>query len=212
MTHPYGRQGRTIVRKGPMYSGKTERTIAELNLAEIAHAARYKVSGVQATLFFRPSADKRSTETTHDGKEYSVEPIDVTNPQAVLDRITELGACAAIGIDEVNLIPADMGEHWVRVFRSLNARGIDVHLAGLDMTYLLVPFSNSAMGLLLCSFHVEQMTAICHACGSPGATLSERCIAGDAELQFSEPGDTDAYQVRCAECHGHMKHASKWPV
>jgi thymidine kinase len=181
-------QPELIVFCGPMFSGKSDELIRELNKAP--HAG-YKV------LAFKPVVDNRRDEDTinsQDGGKYPA--IRVTTSKDILKScLTDIDI---IGIDEAQFLDDGI----VNVCLELVARGKKVIVAGLDKNFRGEPFGPMAI-LKQEADHVETFHAYCAVCRQ-SASFTQRIIDGKP-ANYNDPivkvGSDEFYQARCRLHH-----------
>lgn len=176
--------GRVEVIAGPMFAGKSEELMRRVRRAAIAR---------RPVRVFTHVVDRRNragTISSHSGLEF---PSTAVSSAAELEESvgddTEL-----VGIDEAQFF----GPELVPVVQRLALRGIDVALAGLDVTFSGEPFE-PIPSLMALAEEVAKLTAVCAMCGED-AVYHQRILrpASPAkQLNAEHVGGLDKYEARC---------------
>lgn len=176
---------------GPMFSGKSEDLIKNINTFIIAK---------KKVLIFKPKKDSRSGYTeikSRNGKKIRAYPI--KNSKEIYEIIeNQEEKPTVVAIDEVQFFD----EGLIEVSEKLADDGIKVLLAGLDMDFRGEPFPTVAK-LMARAEIVNKLKAVCTICAQP-ATRSQRIIEGEP-AHYDSPtiqvGDSDIYEARCRIHH-----------
>lgn len=171
---------------GPMYSGKTEELIRRLTRAKIAN---------KKVVAYKPKIDNRfgsEVLASHSGIKIVCKPIEI--PQSILYNLVDYDV---IGIDEAQFFDF----HLLSSIQILAQHGIQVIVAGLDMTYRKEPFGCMPF-LLAIAEKVIKLSAVCHVCGDD-AIYTQRLMDGKPAPFTGETiqvGAQDSYEARCFNC------------
>lgn len=180
---------------GCMFSGKTEGLINEVVRAKIAR---------KEVLVFKAAIDVRYTDSetcivSYSGAKFPATLIPVDQPRLMLD-IVATRQLDVVAIDEVQFFEMDV----IEVVHKLLARGLTVVVAGLNQDFRGVPFGPMPDLLALADSN-EQLYAVCHVCGEPIATKTQRLRGDGTPAAIDDPlvmvGSADFYQARCRRCH-----------
>lgn len=174
--------GRIEVVCGCMYSGKTEELLRRMRRAVIAK---------QNVLLIKPSLDNRFSETevvSH--SDFRMPAINMhPDTDVIADLWEKHDRPQVVGVDEAQFL--DLGHLDIEI---LADRGVRVIVAGLDMDYRGRPFLSPS--LLAVAEEVKKLTAICHQCGAPTATRTQR-LSDEEEVVVL--GGAGKYEARCRE-------------
>lgn len=180
---------------GCMFSGKTEGLINEVVRARIA---RKEVIVFKAAIDCRYQ-DGETCIVSYSGAKFPATLIPVDDPGLILQHISGK-QLDVVAIDEVQFFDAKI----VNVIRALLEKGLAVIAAGLNQDYRGEPFGAMPTILALADSQ-DQLYAVCHVCGEPFATKTQRLKADGTPAAVDEPlvlvGSTDFYQARCRRCH-----------
>lgn len=177
-----------VVYCGPMFSGKSDELIRELNRAP--HAG-YKV------IAFKPEIDTRRGEdsiNSQNGVYYPAIPVKKSG-----DILAMIGGdIDIVGIDETQFFD----EGIVDVCLTLVAGGKRVMVAGLDKDFRGEPFGPMA-ALKQEAEDVVSLHAYCAECGHP-ASFTQRIVNGHP-ANYNDPivivGAAELYEARCRTHH-----------
>lgn len=176
--------GRVEVICGPMFAGKTEELIRRVRRAAIAR---------RPVQVFTHAADSRSraeTISSHTGLEFPSVPVATAS-----DIAARTGAeTQLVGIDEAQFFGPDL----IPVAAELAARGIDVVIAGLDVTFTGEPFE-PLPSLMALAERVDKLTAVCTVCGAD-AIYHQRVVRASfnpLEVSPEHIGGLEKYEARC---------------
>ena len=178
------RTGRIEVIAGPMFAGKTEELIRRVRRAAIAR---------RPVQVFTHAVDRRNRAgaiSSHAGAEF---------PSSAVASALELEAAIAadtalVAVDEAQFF----GPELVEVANRLAWRGLEVVLAGLDVTFNGQPFE-PLPSLMALAERVDKLTAICTVCGAE-AVYHQRTAASRASptaLVSEHVGGLEKYEARC---------------
>ncbi len=178
------RLGRVEVIAGPMFAGKTEELIRRARRAAIAR---------RSVQVFSHAVDRRNRAgavSSHTGLEF---------PSTTVGSPEELEAAVApdtvlVAVDEAQFF----GMGLVEAADRLAKRGIDVVLAGLDVTFTGEPFE-PLPSLMALAEQVVKLTAVCAICGAD-AVYHQRTAqpkAAPTELVGEHVGGLEKYEARC---------------
>ena len=165
---------------GGMFAGKSELLIHRLKRATYAK---------KSIVAFKPAIDNRYSEieiVSHSGHKYK--SIVIKNSNEMLDYIED---AEIIGIDEAQFFDSNI----VNIVETLQRKGIDIYIAGLDLDSAGKPFG-SMPHLLSIADKVTKVSAVCVQCGED-ATRSQKLISSD---RLVEIGATETYEARCIGC------------
>lgn len=181
------RLGRLTVVAGPMFSGKTSKLVA---MVEVFTRMGYKV------LTVKPKLDNRyggkNEIHSHDHKSTAAIVVDGEAPKVIIDKILETGADKVI-FDEVQFFDK---KKVMKVIDNLRSRGIHVIGAGLLYDYQRKPFGCTPDLMGLADERLE-LFAICQHCGSL-ARHTQRMKGGKGQIVV---GAADMYTAACEKCH-----------
>jgi thymidine kinase len=190
---------------GCMFSGKTDELIRRLERIDIAlkfllrnDLINHKTRGEYIRVF-KPSIDTRYSENnvdSHRGTSFSAIPLDMNNPAAIYEHITD--NTRVVAIDEAQFFSQEV----VHICRDLASKGIRVIVAGLDTNFRGETFG--PMGDLLAQADIStKLNAVCVVCGK-GATRTQRYVNGKPAY-YEDPemlvGASEFYEARCRTCH-----------
>ncbi len=181
------RKGRLTVIAGPMFSGKTSKLVA---MVEVFTRMGHKV------LTVKPKLDNRyggkDEIHSHDHRKTPAIVVDGQTPEEIIDQILKTRADEVI-FDEVQFFHK---EKVMKVIDTLRKHGIHVVAAGLLYDYQRKPFGATPDVLGLADESME-LFAICQKCGSI-ARHTERVGGGKSVI---EVGAADKYIASCETCH-----------
>jgi len=181
------KRGRLTVVAGPMFSGKTSKLVA---MVEVFTRMGHKV------LTVKPKLDNRyggkDEIHSHDHKKTAAIVVDGEAPKIIIDKILETGADKVI-FDEVQFFDK---RKVMRVIDDLRSRGIHIIAAGLLYDYQRKPFRSTPDLMGLADERLE-LFAICQKCGSL-ARNTERKKGGKGQIVV---GAADMYIASCDKCH-----------
>lgn len=180
-------KGKLTVIAGPMFSGKTGKLVA---LIEVFTRMGHKVLTVKPALDNRYGT-KREIHS-HDHKAADAIVVDGETPEIIIHKIVDTGADKVI-FDEVQFFERDKVK---TVIRTLKKRGLHVIAAGLMYDYMRHPFGATPDLLGLADESLE-LLAVCQKCGSL-ARHSERVRGGKGQVDV---GADDKYIAVCEKCH-----------
>jgi thymidine kinase len=180
-------KGRLTVVAGPMFSGKTSKLVA---MVEVFTRMGHKV------LTVKPKLDNRyggkDEIHSHDNKKTPAIVVDGESPASIIEKIVATGADKVI-FDEVQFFDK---KKVMKVIEDLRVRGIHVIAAGLLYDYQRKPFGSTPDLLGLADERLE-LFAICQKCGSL-ARHTERQKGGKGQIVV---GAADMYIASCEKCH-----------
>lgn len=179
--------GRLTVIAGPMFSGKTSKLVA---MVEVFTRMGHTV------LTVKPKIDNRygiSSEIhSHDHRKTPAILVDGETPESIINKIIASGADKVI-FDEVQFFDK---AKVLRVVSTLRKRGIHVIAAGLLYDYQRRPFGATPDLMGLADENLE-LFAICQNCGNL-ARHTQRLKGGKGQI---EVGAADKYVAACEKCH-----------
>jgi thymidine kinase len=181
------RKGKLTVVAGPMFSGKTSKLVA---MVEVFTRMGHKVLTVKPKLDNRYGGKEEIH--SHDHRISSAISVDGEAPEVIIDKILETGADKVI-FDEVQFFEK---EKVMKVIEVLRKKGIHVIGAGLLYDYQRKPFGSTPDLLGLADERLE-LFAICQKCGSL-ARHTERKKGGKGQIVV---GAADMYIASCEKCH-----------
>lgn len=180
---------------GCMFSGKTEGLINEVVRAKIAR---------KQVLVFKAAIDQRYQDgetciVSYSGAKFPATLVPTENPGMMLSHV-EGRQLDVVAIDEIQFFDVSV----ISVVQALLDRGLTVVVAGLNQDFRGIPFGPMPNLLALADSN-EQLYAVCHVCGEPIATKTQRLRADGTPASANDPlvmvGSTDFYQARCRRCH-----------
>lgn len=179
-------RGKLTVIAGPMFSGKTGKLVA---MVEVFTRMGHKVFTV------KPSIDARYSQNeiySHDHRKTPALVVDGLSPEHIIDAIIEQGVDKVI-FDEVQFFDK---EKVLAIIKKLKVLGAHVITSGLMYDYMRRPFGATPELLGLADERLELM-AVCQKCGSL-ARHSERVKGGKGQVDV---GAADKYIAVCEKCH-----------
>jgi thymidine kinase len=180
-------KGMLTVIAGPMFSGKTGKLVA---MIEVFTRMGHHV------LTVKPKVDNRyggkDEIHSHDHKAANALVIAGESEEFILNKILSTGADKVI-FDEVQFFNK---EKIKNVITKLKRKGIHVIAAGLLYDYARRPFGATPDLLGLADEHLELMS-VCQKCGSV-ARHTERVGGGKGQVVV---GAADKYIASCERCH-----------
>jgi len=180
-------KGKLTVIAGPMFSGKTGKLVA---LVEVFTKMGHKV------LTVKPQIDSRyggkNEIHSHDHRKSEAFVVDGETPERIVDNILTTHADKVI-FDEVQFFDRDK---IMAVIAILRKKGIHVIAAGLLYDYMRRPFGATPDLMGLADERLE-LLAVCQRCGSL-ARHSERIGGGKGQVVV---GTSDRYIAVCEKCH-----------
>ncbi|HUD19024.1 MAG TPA: thymidine kinase [Patescibacteria group bacterium] len=180
-------QGRLTVVAGPMFSGKTSKLVA---MVEVFTRMGHKVLTVKPKLDNRYGGKKEIH--SHDNKRTPAIVVDGESPESIIDKIVATGADKVI-FDEVQFFDK---RKVMKVIEVLRNQGIHVIAAGLLYDYQRKPFGSTPDLMGLADERLE-LFAICQKCGSL-ARHTERVSGGKGQIVVGAAG---MYIASCEKCH-----------
>lgn len=180
-------KGKLTVVAGPMFSGKTGKLVA---MVEVFTRMGHKV------LTVKPSIDARYTSKneiySHDHRKTPALVVDGLSPEHIIDAIVKQGVDKVI-FDEVQFFDKDK---VLEIINKLLKLGLHVIASGLMYDYMRKPFGATPELLGLADERLELM-AVCQKCGSL-ARHSQRVKGGKSQVDV---GAADKYIAVCDNCH-----------
>ncbi len=180
-------KGKLTVIAGPMFSGKTGKLVA---MVEVFTRMGHNV------LTVKPSLDTRYSDKdeiySHDHKKTPAIVVDGLSPERIIDAITKQGVDKVI-FDEVQFFDK---EKVLSIIKQLKNRGLHVTASGLMYDYMRRPFGATPELMGLADERLELM-AVCQKCGGL-ARHSERVKGGKNQVVV---GAADTYIAVCERCH-----------
>lgn len=180
-------KGKLTVIAGPMFSGKTGKLVA---MVEVFTRMGHKVLTVKPKLDDRFGG--RSELHSHDHHTTQAIVVDGEAPDIIEQKILGTGADKVI-FDEVQFFDRTK---MIQIILHLKKRGLHVIAAGLLYDYMRRPFGGTPDLLGLADERLE-LFSICQKCGSL-ARHSER--VGGSKKQV-DVGSEDKYIAVCEKCH-----------
>ena len=163
---------------GPMFAGKTEALLDEIEKCE---EINYRV--------FKPACDTRDGTdkiVSHDGQAHGATPV-----QTAGDILRLVDDVRTVFIDEVQFF----GPAILSVCRELEKRGVRVVCSGLDMDSNRLPFG--CIGdLLAMAGKVTKLTSRCAICGRPAQYSFRYAPVKDKVFV----GGGNEYAPKCGNC------------
>lgn len=180
-------KGKLTVIAGPMFSGKTGKLVA---MVEVFSRMGHKV------LTVKPKLDNRygghDEIHSHDHKTSAALVVDGESPEAIIEKILETKADKVI-FDEVQFFDKDKVKAVIQI---LKKKGIHVIAAGLLYDYMRRPFGVTPDLMGLADERLE-LFAVCQKCGSL-ARHTARLRGGKGQVVV---GAADKYIASCDKCH-----------
>lgn len=181
------KKGKLTVIAGPMFSGKTSKLVAMVEvLSRMGHTV----------LTVKPSIDSRyggmQEIHSHDHKRSKALVADHQSPEEIITDIIAKGADTVI-FDEVQFFDK---AKVMGVIGDLKKKGLHIIAAGLMYDYQRKPFGATPDLLGLADERLE-LFSICQKCGSI-ARHSERVRGGKGQVDV---GAADKYIAVCEHCH-----------
>jgi thymidine kinase len=180
-------KGKLTVIAGPMFSGKTGKLVA---MVDVFTKMGHKV------LTVKPKLDNRfggkDEIHSHDHRAADALVVDGEEPEIILEKILSTGADKVI-FDEVQFFEK---EKVKKVISRLKKGGIHVIAAGLLYDYKRQPFGVTPDLMGLADERLE-LFAVCQKCGSL-ARHTERLKGGKGQVVV---GAGDKYIASCEHCH-----------
>src|SRR3989344_1933243 len=180
-------KGKLTVIAGPMFSGKTGKLVA---MVEVFTHMGHKVLTVKPALDDRYGGHKEIH--SHDPRRSNAIVVDGKAPDVVVKEIIKTAADKVI-FDEVQFFEKNTVK---KVIADLKKRGIHVIAAGLMYDYMRHPFGATPDLLGLADESLE-LLSVCQRCGSL-ARHSERVRGGKGTIDV---GAADKYIAVCESCH-----------
>jgi len=164
---------------GPMFSGKTEELMRRIRRAELA--------GLTVNVYKHALDDKRYGHdlVTHDGTKEAA----MSMPHG---RFSVRAGVDVVAVDEFQWFESE----FVEQVREWSRLGIRVIVAGLDMDFMGLPFSETMCRVLAVADDVTKLKAVCVKCGAD-AGYSQRLGASEDKI---EVGGREAYRALCHDC------------
>lgn len=187
---------------GPMFSGKSEALIAELNRARYAK---------KTVAIIKPHVDTRALESIASRKiESGTSVVRESQTAKSLSSLPALQSFLAetnfdvLGVDEAQFFPVDADPHglgWfgkeLLKFLSMNrASDTRIIVAGLDQDFRGLPFG-PIPGLMAIADRVDKLSGVCMSCGSYEARHTRRVNQTASTIAV---GDVESYEVVCRAC------------
>lgn len=175
--------GRLEVIAGPMFAGKSEELLRRVRRAAIAR---------KPVQVFTHAIDHRGAGSVSSHAGTSLPSTAVRDAQ-VLEAAVRPGT-ELVAVDEAQFF----GPELVPVAERLAARGIEVLLAGLDVTFLGQPFEPMP-ALMALAERVDKLTAVCTVCGQDAVYHQRTSEAHEAPMALSAEhiGGQEKYEARC---------------
>ncbi len=181
------KKGRLTVVAGPMFSGKTSKLVA---MVEVFTRMGHTVLTVKPKLDDRYGG--KNEIHSHDHKSTKAIVVDGETKEAILEKIEASGADKVI-FDEVQFFDK---KKVMSIIETLRGKGIHVIAAGLLYDYQRKPFGSTPDLLGLADERLE-LFAICQKCGSL-ARHTERVGGGKGQIVV---GAANMYIASCEKCH-----------
>lgn len=185
--HTHAAKGKLTVIAGPMFSGKTGKLVA---LIEVFTKMGYKVLTVKPAIDSRYGGKKEIH--SHDHKTSHAITISDELGDEIIKKILATGAKKVI-FDEVQFFRKEV---IIKVIMKLKKLGIHVIAAGLLYDYKRQPFGATPDLMGLADEHLE-LFAVCQKCGCL-ARHTERRHGGKSLVVV---GAADSYIASCEKCH-----------
>lgn len=177
--------GTVTLYTGPMTAGKSDALIGDFNRRE-----RY---GRQSGTIFRPLVSKRDDHNRHESRDGESCPCtfftDLEHLRALVNATDNV-----IGIDEIHFLDDPMA--LVRFIETLQGRGQDVLLGGVDTNFLGIGFPTVSAVMNLDNVRVHRLHAWCTVCGFE-ARWSQ--FMGEPPVDGGTIQTGYNYEARCTE-------------
>ncbi len=180
-------QGKLTVIAGPMFSGKTGKLVA---MVEVFARMGYKVITVKPKLDNRYGGKEEIY--SHDNRTSPALIVDGETPETIVEKILSEHVKKVI-FDEVQFFEK---EKIKKVIDVLKKKGLHLIAAGLLYDYQRRPFGATPELLGLADERLE-LFAVCQRCGSL-ARHSERVRGGKGQVDV---GAANKYIAVCERCH-----------
>ncbi len=181
------KKGQLTIIAGPMFSGKTGKLVA---MVDVFRRMGFSV------LTVKPKLDTRYTKKnelySHDHRKTEAIVVDGEAPESIIARITHLNPDKVI-FDEIQFFDKNKIESVIIRLLSI---GIDIIAAGLLYDYKRKPFGATQELMGLADQRLE-LVAVCQKCGN-FARHTERVGGGTAQVDI---GALDKYIAVCETCH-----------
>lgn len=167
-----------------MFAGKSEELIRRVRRTAIARR-RVQV--------FTHAVDRRNRVgiiSSHTGLEFPSTPV----ASAAELEATVAEGTALVGVDEAQFF----GPELLTVADRLAKRGVDVIVAGLDVTFTGEPFE-PIPSLMALAERVVKLTAVCAVCGADAVyhQRTEKTATDPAAAVAEHVGGFEKYEARC---------------
>lgn len=185
MPRPIVAGGQVEVIAGPMFAGKTEELLRRVRRAAIAG---------QRVVVFSHALDTRA------GSDRIASHAGLDAPSQAVVSADEI--VSAVGVDEYDIVAIDeaqfFGPPLLNVVRGLAARGLQVIVAGLDVTFLGEPFE-PLPSLMVGAERVDKLTAVCSVCGADAIFHARKAAGGGSDVRAvtENVGGVETYQALC---------------
>lgn len=176
--------GHIEVIAGPMFAGKSEELIRRVRRAAIARRP------VQVFTHAADTRNRTGSISSHAGLEFPSTAVATAQElEAAVEPATEL-----VGLDEAQFFGPDL----IQVADRLAKRGIDVVIAGLDVTFTGEPFE-PIPSLMALAERADKLTAVCTVCGADAVYHQriERSAVAAEEVRAEHIGGLEKYEARC---------------
>lgn len=187
LSKPRNGKGKLTVIAGPMFSGKTGKLVA---LIEVFTRMGHTVLTVKPEIDNRYGGKKEIH--SHDHRKSKAIVIDRNMPDDIVEQILVTGADKVV-FDEVQFFDKEKVKNVIRV---LKKNGLHVIAAGLLYDYKRQPFGATPDLVGLADEYLELM-AVCQKCGGL-ARHTERRHGGKSLIVV---GAADSYIASCEKCH-----------
>lgn len=185
------KKGKLTVIAGPMFSGKTGKLVA---LVDVFTRMGYTVVTIKPSIDTRYGGKKEIH--SHDHKKSKAILISVEVPETTFEKVLKTRADKVI-VDEVQFFDK---AKIMALIGKMRKQGIHVIAAGLLYDYKRQPFGATPDLMGLADEHLE-MFAVCQKCGSL-ARHTERRRGGKSLVVV---GAADSYIAACETCHRVLK-------
>lgn len=184
------RSGTLRVILGPMFSRKTGELLATLSEEQAAGRA------VQLFVIDPALAGPSGVLAEHRSRGgQRAKALRVGSAAAIQANLRQ--GMQTVGVDDAHFADGPI----VLLVEEMMRAGINVHVAGLDLDFSGVPFSNVLLGLVAIADGVEKRQARCAVCGEAAtrtARLEERAVVVSGPR--IDPGGAERYEARCRQC------------
>lgn len=172
------KKGKISLATGPMFSGKTEWLIKNLD--------KYKSKEILAIRYSFDNRYSTDSISSHNGLKLKAQGAKNLSDIEILVKNTNY---EIIGIDEIQFFEPEISDF----LSLLKRKGTTILTAGLNVDYLNTPWETTER-IAKIADEVNKFTAICSVCKKKNATITKR--AGRSHKRIIVGGD-EIYEPRC---------------